>query len=187
MSEHINNLETSPKGNFIVDTYQFVSKMEESSQRYITSAGDREKDLEELWKTSNKKKQEKQLELAKNYHMMAFVSSAFLVTSLACQIASIVMQTQANTDLQIKTADLLNSFGDKGSSFGSKVADNISTSQITTTNSLIDELSLNSSKIWEQDRSNNNTRKEELKNLKEKLNNSIRDLLEKTSISYSNR
>ncbi len=187
MTENINTNEKPLNGNFVVDTYMFVSKMEESSQKYISSAGEREKDLEELWKTSNKKKQGKQLELAQHYKMMAFVSSAFLVTSLACQIASITVQAQAATDLQRQMADLLNNFGDKGSSFGSKVADNISTCQVTTTNSLVDELSLHSQKIWEADKRTNETRKEELKNLKEKLNNSIRDLLEKTSMSYSNR
>jgi hypothetical protein len=187
MSETTNQPQLPPRGNFVVDTYMFVSKMEEVSQKYITSAGDREKDLEELWKTSNKKKQQKQLELAHNYKMMAFVSTAFLVTSLACQVGSISLHSQAQTDLQKQAADLLNSFGDKGSSFGSRVADNISTQQVTSTNSLIDELALNSTKIWEADRRSNETRKEELKNLKEKLNNSIRDLLEKTSMSYSNR
>lgn len=187
MSENINNTNAPLNGNFVVDTFQIVSKMEDICDGYISSAGEREKDLQALWEASNRKKQEKQLELAKNYQIMAFVSLAFLVTSLACQIASIAVQSQANTDLQRHTAELLNSFGDKGSSFGSKVADNISTSQVTNTNSLIDELSLNSQKIWEADKRTNETRKEELKNLKEKLNSSIRDLLEKTSISYSNR
>lgn len=187
MSIPSNTLKTA-KGNFIVDTFEMASKMEEHAQKYGTNANSREKELEELWKVSNRKKQEKQLELSRSYQTMAFVSSALLVTSLACQIASIAVQSQAaNNDLQRNVADLLNSLGDRGSSFGSKMADNISQSQTTTTNSLIDELSLNSQKIWEADKRTNETRKEELKNLKEKLNSSIRDLLEKTSVAYSNR
>ena len=175
-------------GNFIVGVYDICSRMEDKAEKFIKSANEREKDLEEIWKTTNHKKQQKQQELAQNYKVMAYVSTALMVTSMACTASSFVMQTQpGSSDLTKQLADLLNSLGDKGTNFASKTADNLSTHSTQNTNALIEELTQNATKVWEADKRTNETRKEELKNLKEKLNGATRDSLDKTSVAYSVR
>ena len=127
--------------NFLIATNAILSKMEDNVEQYIKSENEKEKDLEAIWKQTNQSKQQKQLEVAKVYKTMAFVSAALLVTSAACSIGSVALSSRPGiTDLDKQAADLLASLGNNGTSFGSRVADNLSQNSTQNTNALIEEL-----------------------------------------------
>lgn len=174
--------------NFIVKTFMIASGMEDKAEKYLKSSNEREKDLEETWKATNQKKQKKQQELAANYKIMAYTSTALMVVSMATTVGGAIVNAHPGLDdVTKRAADLLSSVGDKASSFGSKIADNVSSSTSQNTNALIEELSQNAQKVWEQDKRTNETRKEELKNLKEKLSGATRDATDKVGAAYTVR
>jgi len=174
--------------NFLIEANAILSRMEDQVEEYIKSGNEKEKDLEAIWKQTNQSKQQKQHEVAKVYKTMAFVSAALLVTSAACSIGSVALSSRAGiTDLDKQAADLLASLGNNGTSFGSRVADNLSQNSTQNTSALIEELTQNSTKVWESDKRTNESRKEALKSLLTDMQNAKASMIDKSGGAFSFR
>ncbi len=171
--------------NFIVKAYEICELIEKNAEKYVKSAKEKEKDVEELWKASNNKKQKKQLELAHNYRIMAFVSTAFMITSAACGVGQVSMNLYNPTDANKLLADLIKSLGETGTSFGSKIADNISGSATTAQNSQIEELTQNSNKLWEMERAKREKEKSDQDNLLSTVRRDIGEVISKAGSLYN--
>jgi|GEM_PF-1485838 len=170
--------------NFIVSLYQVSSKMEDNAHSFVKGSEKREKDLEDTWKVSNNKKYKLQKEdLVTIYKNMSYVASALLVVSVAASVGGAVLSagTAANT------GKLLSDIGNLSSNQGNTISQHVSGIYTQNTNSLIEELTQRSQKTWEGDKRDNESRKQELSELKNKINSGTQAAMEKAATAYSYR
>lgn len=182
----VNNIEQPLElsDNFIVSLYQVSGKMEDNAHSFVRGADQREKDLEETWKITNKKKADLQRhELAQISKNMAYVSSVLLVVSVAASVGGTALAMGAHAN----TGKLIGDLGNLVSNQGNTVAQHVSGIYSQTTNSLVEELTQRSQKTWEGDKRDNETRKTELNELKSKINNGTQAAMEKAAMAYSYR
>ena len=89
------------------------------------------------------------------------------------------------TDANKLLADLIKSLGETGTSFGSKIADNISGSATTAQNSQIEELTQNSTKLWEMERAKREKEKSDQDNLLSTVRRDIGEVISKAGSLYN--
>lgn len=169
--------------NFVVSLYQVASKMETNSRSLSKGAEKREKELEESWKVINGKKYKVQREdLVGIYRNMALVSTLLLATSVAASVAGTALSTAGGMAV---TGKLLGDLGNVVSNQGTTVANNVSGIYTQNANSLVEEFSQRSQKVWEGDKRKEETHKNELSELKTTSQRAIEDALNKASTVYS--
>lgn len=180
------NLRKKQLGNFTVQVFEITSKMKESAEKYAKSANEREKDLEEIWKTSNREKQKLQLELSAHSKNMAVISGLLLVTSIAFQIAAVRLTAPiANGDVDY--AKLSQEIGKSLTDSGSRIADQLSSSYTNQTNVQAETWQLAAQKVWDSDKQDFKSRSEEIKTLKQKVDDGLQSAIDKTGAAYSMR
>lgn len=184
MAENLEKIPSELSDNFIVSLYQVSASMENNAHAFVEGANKREKDLEDNWKVTNAKKAHLQKEdLAGIYRNMAIVSTLLLVISVGASVGGTILSAGANP----QTGKLLSDVGSLASNQGNTVAQNVSAIYTQNTNSLIETLGQNAQKVWEADKRDNETRKEDLNGLKRKINDGTQAAMEKAATAYSIR
>jgi len=174
--------------NFIVNTYRISMEMEDKASEYIKGAKNKEKDLEELWKNSNKAKIKEMRDKAAIYKQAAVASAVLLALQITTGAAGATMSLRHDASAAMKEfGRLLSQNGGQIASMGNDISRNITQNKADLSQALIDTHQQHSQSIWEADRTDAQARKSELDQLQEKLRSGTQSVIEKTGMTYSTR
>ncbi len=174
--------------NFIVNTYRISMEMEDKASEYIKGAKNKEKDIEELWKNSNKDKVKEMRDKAAIYKQAAVTSAVLLALQIATGVAGTTMSLRPGASATMaEFGKLLSKNGSDIASTCNQISANITQNKAELSQALIESLQQNSQSIWEADRTDAQSRKSELDQLQEKLRSGTQSVIEKTGMTYSTR
>lgn len=174
--------------NFIVNTYRISMEMEDKASEYIKGAKNKEKDIEELWKTSNKAKVKEMRDKAAIYKQAAVTSAVILALQVATGAAGATMSLRPGASIAMaEFGKLLSKNGSDIASTCNQISGNLTQNKAELSQALIESLQQNSQSIWEADRTDAQARKSELDQLQEKLRSGTQSVIEKTGMTYSTR
>ena len=180
-------------GNFIIDTFRVCNEMEKSTEGFVKGAKENEKALKQMWKGSNSVKKDKELVMAGMHMRAAYVQMGLLAANVLCTIAGYSLGARAAAGglspnlarYTEQSGKLLTDFGGTITKSGSELAQSVQQSYMGLLQSDIGEYVEKGQKLWDDATNDQKQRVDEVNALKNKMDQTTQETLQKTGASYS--